>query len=152
MKKSFLKRILPVLGIMGLFLSATAFASAKDYGIRNYCIVYGENGNITYDSYGKGIDENSVFELGSNGKTVAAYIALKLTDEGKIGLDDTIAPYLDSNLLTNDERMNEITLRQLFAIPPVFLRPTNSGLIKKSIPIPERNSVIRASAIFICKT
>ena len=151
MKKSFLKRILPVLGIMGLFLSATAFASAKDYGIRNYCIVYGENGNITYDSYGKGIDENSVFELGSNGKTVAAYIALKLTDEGKIGLDDTIAPYLDSNLLTNDERMNEITLRQLLCHTAGF-SPTNSGLIKKSIPIPERNSVIRASAIFICKT
>ncbi|MBR3637979.1 MAG: serine hydrolase [Lachnospiraceae bacterium] len=131
MKKSFLKRILPVLGIMGLFLSATAFASAKDYGIRNYCIVYGENGNITYDSYGKGIDENSVFELGSNGKTVAAYIALKLTDEGKIGLDDTIAPYLDSNLLTNDERMNEITLRQLLCHTAGFSPSYEFGVDKK---------------------
>ena len=102
-----------------MLIAITAYGSetnrtlAQDYGINNYSIAYFENKKITYENYGYGIDENSVFELASNVKAVSAYIALKLVDEGKISLEDRIAPFLDSNLLTDDKRLTDITLKQL---------------------------------------
>ena len=121
-----------------ILLSATFTAYAADnndlvhkYGIKNYSIVYSTNGQITYESFGKGIDENSMFELGSNGKTVTAYIALKLVQKGKIGLDDSIAKYLDSNLITGDERIKAITLRQLLCHTGGFSPSYELGVDKK---------------------
>ena len=121
-----------------ILLSATFTAYAADnidlahkYGIKDYSIVYSTNGQITYENFGKGIDENSMFELGSNGKTVAAYIALKLVQEGKIGLDDSIAKYLDSNLITRDERIKAITLRQLLCHTGGFSPSYELGVDKK---------------------
>ena len=119
-----------------LFTVVPVFAAdnndlAQKFGIKDYSIVYFENGQIKYDNFGKGIDENSVFELGSNGKTVTAYIALKLVREGKIGLDDSIAKYLDSNLITKDERIKEITLRQLLCHTSGFSPSYELGVDKK---------------------
>lgn len=121
-----------------ILLSATFTAYAADnndlaqkYGIKDYSIVYSTNGQITYENFGKGIDENSMFELGSNGKTVTAYIALKLVLESKIGLDDSIAKYLDSNLITEDERIKSITLRQLLCHTGGFSPSYELGVDKK---------------------
>ena len=119
-----------------LFTVVPVFAAgnndlAQKYGIKDYSIAYFENGQIKYDNFGKGIDENSVFELGSNGKTVTAYIALKLVQEGKIGLDDPIAKYLDSNLITKDERIKEITLKQLLCHTGGFSPSYELGVDKK---------------------
>lgn len=121
-----------------ILLSATFTAYAADnndlahkYGIKDYSIVYSTNGQITYENFGKGIDENSMFELGSNGKTVTAYIALKLVQEGKIGLEDSIAKYLDSNLITRDERIKAITLRQLLCHTGGFSPSYELGVDKK---------------------
>ena len=121
-----------------ILLSATFTAYATDnndlahkYGIKDYSIVYSTNGQITYENFGKGIDENSMFELGSNGKTVTAYIALKLIQEGKIGLEDSIAEYLDSNLITGDERIKAITLKQLLCHTGGFSPSYELGVDKK---------------------
>ena len=119
-----------------LFTVVPVFATgnndlAQKYGIKDYSIAYFKNGQITYENFGKKIDENSIFELGSNGKTVTAYITLKLVQEGKIGLDDPIAKYLDSNLITKDERIKEITLRQLLCHTGGFSPSYELGVDKK---------------------
>lgn len=104
---------------------------AKEYGVNDYSITYYDNGTVTHENPGKASDENTVFELGSNGKMVAAYIALKLADEGKIGLDDEVLPFLDSDLLTSDERMSHITLRELLSHTAGFSPSYELGIDKK---------------------
>ncbi|MCR4713889.1 MAG: serine hydrolase [Treponemataceae bacterium] len=135
MKKRF-KHLFSLIAVILLSATFTAYAAdnndlAQKYGLKDYSIVYFENGQITYENFGKEIDENSVFELGSNGKTVTAYIALKIVQEGKIGLDDSIAKYLDSNLITKDERIKEITLRQLLCHTGGFSPSYELGVDKK---------------------
>ena len=103
---------------------------ASSYDINGYSVAYYENGKVVFHNYGDGIDENSVFELASNGKVISAYIALKLVDEGKINLDDKIAPFLDSDLLTNDERLNDITLKQLLCHTAGFSPSYELGIDK----------------------
>lgn len=94
-------------------VSQDAEEISQSYDVKGYSIAYYENNEITFRNYGDGINEKSVFELASNGKTVSAYIILKMVDEGKIRLDDKIAPFLDDDLLTDDPRMEDITVRQL---------------------------------------
>ena len=133
--KNYLFKIL--VSLFAVLLTATACSAAKDstsspaHNVENYSVARFENGSVTYENHGNGIDEDSVFELGSNGKTVAAYIALKLIDEGKIGLDDRIAPYLDQDLKTDDERMNDITLRNLLCHTAGFSPSYELGVDKK---------------------
>lgn len=103
---------------------------ASSYDINGYSVAYYENGKVVFQNYGDGIDENSVFELASNGKVISAYIALKLVDEGKINLNDKIAPFLDSDLLTNDERLNDITLKQLLCHTAGFSPSYELGIDK----------------------
>ena len=130
MKRTVLKLMAAIL-IAAAALAALTACKTDEHGIHSYSIATGEGDNITYSSFGDGISEDTVFELGSNGKTVAAYIALKLVDEGRIGLDDRIAPYLDSDLLTSDPRMNDITLRQLLSHTAGFSPSYEFGVDKK---------------------
>ena len=123
MKNHIVKLILPLL-ILVMFITA---CSNQD----SYSIARGKGDVISYENYGNGIDENTVFELGSNGKTVAAYIALKLVDEGKIGLDDKIFRYLDPELITDDPRIKDITLRQLLSHTAGFSPSYEFGVDKK---------------------
>ncbi len=104
---------------------------AREYGVRDYSIAFYDNGNLSYENFGNGVDENTVFELASNGKMIAAYVALKLVDEGKIGLDDKVGPYLDSRLVTTDKRMQDITLRQLLSHTAGFSPSFELGVDKK---------------------
>ena len=134
-----MKKIVLVLIIIlsGLLMGITAHATqetelmASSYDINGYSIAYYENDRVVFQNYGDGIDENSVFELASNGKVISAYIALKLVDEGKINLDDKIAPFLDSDLLTSDERLNDITLKQLLCHTAGFSPSYELGIDKK---------------------
>ena len=89
------------------------FAGCGKNDINDYVTVCYENGEIDYYHSGEDIDEKTVFELGSNGKTVAAYTALAMVDEGILELDGKISQYLDKDLMTDDPRMNDITLREL---------------------------------------
>jgi len=120
------KRLFSVLFAIMLLLSLSACGNVNDYSIACY-----KNGTITYENYGKGTDKNTVFELGSNGKTVAAYTALALVEEGKIGLDDEIIQYLDPTLLTEDPRLQKITLRQLLCHTAGFSPSYELGVDKK---------------------
>ena len=104
---------------------------ANSYDINGYSTAYYENNKIVFQNYGDGISEKSVFELASNGKVIGAYIALKLVDEGKINLEDKIASFLDSSLLTNDERIYDITLRQLLCHTAGFSPSFELGIDKK---------------------
>lgn len=137
MKKCLGKLMFSILGLLTMIIPVKAYAAGSvasvegDYGIRDYSIAFGENGSVSYENHGDGTDENSVFELGSNGKTIAAYVALKLAEEGKTDLDDHIAPYLDRNLITDDERLKDITLRQLLCHTAGFSPSFELGVDKK---------------------
>lgn len=99
--------------------------------VTNYTIVYSDNDALEYVNHGKNTDEKTIYELGSNGKTVAAYAALAMVEEGILSLDEKIASYLDADLLTNDERLKEITLRQLLCHTAGFSPSYELGVDKK---------------------
>ena len=135
MKKGIIrmKRIIYMFGVLIMIMVASGCNSKN--GIKN-SIAYGENGTVIYENTGNKINEDSVFELASNGKVVTAYIALKLVDEGLIGLDDKIYPYLDDKYLTEDERLKEITLRQLLNHTAGFSPSYELGIDKKTYSDP----------------
>ncbi len=104
---------------------------ASSYDINGYSIAYYEKNKIMFQNYGDGINEKSVFELASNGKVISAYIALKLVDEGKLNLEDKIVTFLDPDMLTNDERLYDITLKQLLCHTAGFSASFELGIDKK---------------------
>ena len=132
------KRVLLMLiAVCGLLMGTAVHGSqetelmANNYDVNGYSIAYYENDKVVFENYGGGINEQSVFELASNGKVVSAYIALKLVDEGKLGLEDKIAPFLDDGLLTDDGRINDITLKQLLCHTAGFSASFELGIDKK---------------------
>lgn len=135
MKKSL--AFLITLFLFSLFFATPVFSGdigsqvAKDYKINNYSLAYSSDGKVTYENFGRNTTEDTVFELASNGKMIAAYIALKLVDEGKINLDDKIASYLAPNLITKDERISDISLRQLLCHTAGFSPSFELGVDKK---------------------
>ena len=134
MKKVVLAFIIILSGLlMGITVHGTQETELKasSYDINGYSIAYCENDKIMFQNYGDGINEKSVFELASNGKVLSAYIALKLVDEGKLDLEDKIASFLDSDLLTNDERLYDITLKQLLCHTAGFSASFELGIDKK---------------------
>ena len=117
MKKSVKFTVMIAVILTAVSLSAcgkenTGSPEAK-YDIRNATVVCSDQGAVEYYHTGNGTDEKTVYELGSNGKTVAAYTALAMVEEGLLDLDEKIMPYLDPELITEDGRMKDITLRQL---------------------------------------
>ncbi len=134
MKKTALTLIIIVWGTWMSILvhgAQTTETLANSYDINGYSIAYYENNKIVFQNYGDGINEESVFELASNGKVISAYIALKLVDEGKLHLEDKIAPFLDISLLTDDERIYDITLKQLLCHTAGFSPSFELGIDKK---------------------
>ena len=133
MKKLF--RLIICISVIAVILSIAACdtkgTAENKYGIKNYSIVYSRNGTSEYQNYGAGTNEQTVFELGSNGKTVAAYVALRMVDEGILDLDTKIYQYLDSKLLTNDPRLKDITLEQLLCHTAGFSPSYELGVDKK---------------------
>lgn len=103
----------------------------EKYDIKNCSVVYSVNGSAEYYNYGEGTDESTVFELASNGKTVAAYTALAMVDDGVLALDEKISTYLDPDLLTDDARIYDITLRQLLSHTAGFSPNYELGVDKK---------------------
>lgn len=109
----------------------TACAKQNKYGINNYTIVYSDNGVVEYQNFGAGTTAQTVYELGSNGKTVAAYVALRMVDNGLLTLDSKIYPYLDEKLHTDDPRLKEITLKELLCHTAGFSPSYELGIDKK---------------------
>ena len=102
----------------------------KKYDIHNSTIVYFDQDSVRYSNTGKGTDEKTVYELGSNGKTVAAYTALAMVNEGILDPDREIISYLDPELITDDERLKDITLRQLLCHTAGFSPSYEFGIDK----------------------
>ena len=123
--------------ICGLLMGSVVHSSqeaelmADSHDINGYSIACYENNKIVFENYGDGINEKSVFELASNGKVISAYIALKLVDEGKLNLEGRIAPFLDDSLITDDERIYDITLKQLLCHTAGFSTSFELGVDKK---------------------
>lgn len=128
-----MKKVTIVLAVilLGILLVVTVCGMKPENAVNGYSIAYSENNEITYQNHGKNINENSVFELASNGKVVGAYIALKMADEGMLSLDEKIAPHLSSDLLTDDARMKDITIRQLLCHTAGFSPAFELGVDKK---------------------
>lgn len=113
-------------------LGAESVESIVNESKINACsIAYSEDGKTTFENFSTGITETSVYELASNGKLVAAYITLSLIDEGKLSLDSKIVNYLPADLLTTDERLNDITVRQLLSHTAGFSPSYELGIDKK---------------------
>jgi CubicO group peptidase (beta-lactamase class C family) len=64
---------------------------------------------------GDPVTPESVFEVQSLSKPVAAYAAMRLVDSGALALDEPIRGYLDRPWLSRSEWGDEITLRQLLS-------------------------------------
>jgi len=64
---------------------------------------------------GDPVTTESVFEVESIGKPVAAYAALTLVESGALELDEPVHGYLDRPWLSQSEWSDEITLRQLLS-------------------------------------
>ena len=79
MKKTFRCILILLLAVMTMLLAGCSDKPA------DYTIVRYENGEVTYENSGS--DEKAIYELGSNGKTVAAYTALAMVDEGILELE-----------------------------------------------------------------
>ena len=113
--------------LLFLLVMSVSFISCGD----DYSSVYFQNGSTDFYNSGKNVDENTVFELGSCGKTIAAYTAMALVNEGKLELNQKIKPYLNPKLITEDSRLDEITLKQLLCHTAGFSPSYEFGIDKK---------------------
>jgi len=84
---------------------------------------FGKANTITGDP----VTENSVFEVASLSKPVAAYAALTLVDSGELELDEPIHLYFDEPWLAPSPWSEQITLRHLLS--------HTSGLSKRLHPL-----------------
>lgn len=116
--------------VCGLLIGSMVYG-AQEAEPMGYSTARCEKDNLVFENDGDGVDETSVFELASNGKVIGAYIALKLVDEGKLRLDDSIAPFLDDSFITDDKRIYDITLRQLLCHTAGFSASFELGVDKK---------------------
>lgn len=100
--------------------------------IRNFSVSYIRDGiAVTYGNDGGKDTSEMIFEAGSNGKMIAAYLCLKLQEAGKLALDDKITAYLDKRWITNDARFSEITVRHLLSHTAGFSPSFELGVDKK---------------------
>ncbi len=109
----------------------------NEYNIHTCSIVYRNEENKITENFGRQdflssneVTENSIFEIGSNGKMVAAYIVHKLVEENKINLDDKAEKYLDKEWVIADTRFSKITIRQLLSHSAGFSPSFEFGIDK----------------------
>ncbi len=83
--------------------------------IANHQIVALEGYGVTNRYFPRQITPNTVFEVASVGKAVAAYGALTLVDRGVLDLDQDLATYLESPWLLDQNQDVAISLRQVLS-------------------------------------
>lgn len=100
--------------------------------VHNYSIAYIHDGEIDLYSNDESKDvSEKIYEAGSLGKTVTAYICMRMAEEKKISLDDKIVSYLDKDMISDDLRMNDITVRQLLSHTAGFSPNFEVGIDRK---------------------
>lgn len=83
--------------------------------IRDGEIVWQEGFGVANTITRKPITPDTIFEVASNSKVVAAYIALRLVDEGLLSLDEPLNAYLMEPWLPPSEFRDSITLRHVIS-------------------------------------
>lgn len=76
-------------------------------------IVYSEGLGVADRAENRPVDRNTRFNIGSVSKMFTAVAILLLVDEGKVGLDESVAKYIPEFTM-KDDRFRDITLRMLF--------------------------------------
>jgi CubicO group peptidase (beta-lactamase class C family) len=90
-------------------------------------VVWEAGFGVTNTLTGASVTENSVFEVASISKPVAAYAALKLVDSGALRLDKPLHEYFDDPWLPRSDWGDQITLRHVLS--------HTSGLSKRLHPL-----------------
>ncbi|WP_234123556.1 serine hydrolase domain-containing protein [Clostridium hydrogenum] len=84
--------------------------------IQNGKVVYILNYGMADKSKGKAVDNNTIFQVGSVSKTLAACGVMHLVEEGKIKLDDPAEKYLTRwHLPASKFNKNDVTIRRLLS-------------------------------------
>jgi len=60
------------------------------------------------------VDENTLFQFGSTGKTFTATAMMRLVDQGKVSLDEPVRTYLPEFKLRDEDVAAKVTVLQLF--------------------------------------
>ncbi len=82
--------------------------------VRDNQIVWTKGFGVANTLTQRPVISTTAFEAASNGKVVAAYIALQLVAEGKLSLDEPLHPYFDETSWSfSSEYGDKITLRHL---------------------------------------
>ncbi|MFL0249280.1 serine hydrolase domain-containing protein [Clostridium neuense] len=84
--------------------------------IENGRVVYISNYGMADKSKGKEVNNNTIFQVGSVSKTLAACGVMHLVEEGKIKLDDPAEKYLTRwHLPASKFNKNDVTIRRLLS-------------------------------------
>lgn len=76
-------------------------------------IEYTEGFGVKNASTGEPVDETTIFEAASFSKTLTAYAALILMEQGKLSLDEPLNKYLKEEYLPDPKYADKITLRMI---------------------------------------
>lgn len=118
--------------VNALSIEEEIYNISQNDGLNSFSIAYIEDRNVmTYGSNGIQDTSSKLYEAGSNGKMIAAYTCLKLSDEEKLSLDDTIVQYLESDWITSNPRFQTITVRDLLSHTAGFSPSFETGVDKK---------------------
>lgn len=111
----------------------------SEYDVAGCTITYIKDGKVVLSKgYGYGniftkskVSNESVFEAGSNGKMLAAYICLKLQEEHKIDLDKPVIYYIGNEWIEYSDFSKEISIRQLLSHTSGLSNSYELGIDKK---------------------
>jgi CubicO group peptidase (beta-lactamase class C family) len=76
-------------------------------------IEYSEGFGVKNTRTGEPVNENTIFEAASFSKTLTAYAALILMEQGKLSLDKPLNQYLKEEYIPDRKYANQITLRMI---------------------------------------
>lgn len=100
------------------FIEATE-NKIKDEFVGNLAMTVVENGNISkeyFHSVGESVDEKTIFQVASVSKWVTSWGVLKLVEQGKLDLDQSIDHYLTRwHLPTSEFDNRKVTIRRLLS-------------------------------------
>jgi len=83
--------------------------------IRDHQVVWKDGFGMANRFSGRPLSPESVFEVASISKTITAYIALHLVEQGTLSLDEPVHRYLKKPWPPSSERADKITLRHLLS-------------------------------------
>jgi CubicO group peptidase (beta-lactamase class C family) len=94
------------------------------------------------------VSPDTLFEVASNSKVLTAYLALRLVDQGQLGLDEPLNAYLPEPWLPPSEYRDAITLRHVLSHSSGLSHNTAS---RESLFAPVGVILIRLWVLSTCK-